>query len=121
MIVIADVITGPRLIAAVWAVGDPWKCERVNIWAIKDFVTKGIADRSVHECGNAQQKGVAPIANAIKYFISVVRCIDMSGQTELSQVAHAIGPLGSFLRRGQCREKHRRQNGDDSNDDQQFD
>ena len=58
---------------------------------------------------------------SLQQSVLVVICIQGNGEAPLPQVGFAPCPSGLFLRPGQSREQHGRQDGNDGNDDQKFD
>jgi hypothetical protein len=93
----------------------------VKIRAIENFISKLIADVAIHEALDAQRVRVVGIANPFENLIFEVHPVHVSRQTDLAQVADAIGTFGLLLRRGENGQKHRSKDGDDRNDHQKFD
>jgi hypothetical protein len=60
------------------------------------------------------------IGGAIGEQIPVVRSVKVHGITDLAHVVQALDTAGAFLGAAQRRQQHRRQNGDDGDDHQQF-
>src|SRR5262245_58608081 len=108
------------MVTATGLVGDTGIIDRVKVRAVENFLTKLIADKSIHVGLNAERVRIVCVPDALEDLVVEIQSVQMRGKAKLTQITDAITAFPLFLRGCQGRQKHAGQNRDDRNDDEQF-